>query len=220
MLTFVSKYGKDEFSQNGEDGMICEIIGRLEIEKGSVVEFGAHNGLFCSNSRALILKGWSALLIECDDNLHRQLHGLYHQPSHIAFNQPPNHKIHNVSVLHSMVTAENVNTVVPAQVDVLSIDVDGIDYHIWRAYKGRAKVVIIEINSSLDPLSNLEGDPARGSSYGSMVLLGWQKGYFLLCHCGNLIFIADEFRDKFPELDGRHAIRDIDQFFNRSWITQ
>lgn len=220
MLTFVKQFAKDVFSQNGEDGMIQEIVGRLGIEKGTVVEFGAHNGLYCSNSRALILQGWAAMLIEADDNLHRQLHGLYHKPSTITFNQPPDHKIHNVSTLQRMVTPDNVNTTLPPEIDVLSIDVDGIDYHIWRAYKGRAKVVIIEINSSLDPLSSLEGDAVRGSSYGSMLLLGWQKGYFLLCHCGNLIFIADQYRHLFPELDGSHPIRDVELFFNRSWMQQ
>lgn len=119
-----------------------------------------------------------------------------------------------------MVTPDNVNTTLPAEIDVLSIDVDGIDFHIWRSYKGKAKVVIIEINSSLEPLSSLEGDAIRGSSYASMLMLGWQKGYFLLCHCGNLIFIADQYRKLFPELDGFHPIRDVDQFFNRSWMKQ
>jgi hypothetical protein len=219
MLTFVKKYGKDEFSQNGEDGMIQEIISRLGIEKGTVVEFGAHNGLYCSNSRALILQGWSAFLIEADDNLHRQLHGLYHQPSNIQFNRP-SHKIHDVATLQQFVTPENVNSTLPANIDILSIDVDGIDYHIWNKYKGTAKVVIIEINSSLAPLSTLEGDKERGSSYGSMVLLGWGKGYTVLCHCGNLIFIRNDFAHLFPELQDKHPIRDVNEFFNTNWLPQ
>lgn len=217
MQSFYEKYKKDQFSQNGEDGLLEEITGRLGIEKGSVVEFGAHDGLYCSNSRALIMKGWSGFLIEGDTGLYRQLLGLYHRPSHIGFNTPPANIIHNVTVLNRMVTAENVNEILPRSIDVLSIDVDGIDYLIWQAYTGDAKVVVIEINSSLQPLSFLAGDQQRGSSYAAMVTLAMVKGYFLVCHCGNLVFIKNEYTFLFPEI-GAYPLQQIDAFFNRSWL--
>lgn len=216
MLKFCKEFGKDVFSQNGEDGMIAEIVGRIGIEKGSVIEFGAHNGVYCSNSRALILKGWKGYLIEGDPNLFRQLYALYKRPSNISFDQP-SHQIHDVALHNSMVTPENVNTVLPKECDVLSIDVDGIDYNIWKAWQGAAKVVIIEINSSLDSLNTLAGDPVRGSSYMTMVVLGISKGYKLLCHCGNLIFIRNEFAKLFPEIEGKDPILDRAEYFNTSW---
>lgn len=216
MLKFCKKFAKDEFSQNGEDGLIAEITGRMGIEKGSVVEFGAHNGVFCSNSRALILKGWKALLIEGDPNLYRQLYALYKRPSEIGFDSP-SHRIYDVAVHNAMVTAGNVNNILPRDIDVLSIDVDGIDYDIWKAWTGSAKMVIIEINSSLDPMSVLAGDPGRGSSYLSMVDLAENKGYKLICHCGNLVFIQKGYLDLFPELEGTDAIIDLKEYFNTSW---
>lgn len=218
MQTFYKKYKRDEFSQNGEDGLLEEILGRMQIEKGTVVEFGAHNGLYCSNSRALILKGWSAFLIEQDKDLYRQLVGLYRKPSHLQFDKP-SQVIPNVTLLDATVTPENVNSLLPRQIDVLSIDVDGIDYNIWKAYGGDAKVVIIEINSSLDPFYPLAGDPQRGSSYFTMVSLGMAKGYMLICHCGNLIFVKDDYSLLFPEIPGGSApLRYVNEFFNRSWL--
>lgn len=218
MQTFYKKYKRDEFSQNGEDGLLEEILGRMGIDKGTVVEFGAHNGMYCSNSRALILKGWSAFLIEQDKDLYRQLVGLYRKPSHLQFGQPAQ-VIPNVTLLDAMVTPDNVNSLLPRQMDVLSIDVDGIDYNIWKAYEGDAKVVIIEINSSLDPFVPLAGDPQRGSSYFTMVSLAMAKGYMLICHCGNLIFVKEEYADLFPEIPGGSApLRQVTEFFNRSWL--
>lgn len=217
MLHFHKQYAKDEFSQNGEDGIIEEVIGRLKIEKGSVVEFGAHNGVFCSNSRKLILQGWKAVLIEGDPDLARQLYGLYRRPSDIQFNAPPSQIIHDVTLSNKMVLPGNVNAMLPQEIDVLSIDVDGIDYWIWEAYTGKAKVVIIEINSSLPPMSELRGDVEKGSSYRSMVELGMEKGYTLLCHCGNLIFVLDDYAHLFPEVAAYRPLADHSLFFNTSW---
>lgn len=209
MLLFHKKYQANEFSQNGEDGILKEVLHRLGISTGLVVEFGAHDGQFCSNSRALILQGWEAFLIEGDPGLSAQCSKLYE-------------KRDDVEVFCEMIGPNNVNHIIPPKCDVLSIDVDGIDYWIWDAYTGDAKVVIIEINSSLKPLEHMAGDKDLGSSYAAMWRLGITKGYFLLCHCGNMIFVKLEYISLFPELTnafGRtfHPIQDIQLFFNTSW---
>lgn len=207
-LAFHKKYSMDVYSQNGEDGVIEEILSRLPPVVGLVVEFGAHDGEFCSNSRHLIVdKGWSGLLIEADWGLYNQCAGLY---SHLSPQGP--------EVKQAFVTPENVNHLLPPKIDVLSIDVDGIDYHIWAAYKGDAKVVIIEINSSLPPDFVMEGDKVRGSSFWSMLLLGMVKGYFLICHCGNMIFVKNEYRDLFKDVPDCLRYSDFPLFFNTSWL--
>lgn len=215
MLTFHEKYKADKFSQNGEDGVIAEILRRLSIDSGVCVEFGAHDGIFCSNTRKLVLTGnWKALFIEGDNGLYDNLVRTYKQASHMDFGKP-SHKILPVTLLHAWVDQTNVNAILPKAIDVLSIDVDGIDYHIWEAFTGSAKVVIIEINSSLDPQSELRGDPQRGSSFKSMVELGSKKGYFPVCHCGNIIFVHEDYRDLFPEIPIFVFPSD---FFNTSWL--
>jgi hypothetical protein len=217
MLSFHKKYQADKFSQNGEDGIIEEILRRLQINSGVCVEFGAHNGVFCSNTRKLVLTGnWKALFIEGDDGLYEALVKTYKSASNLDFDKP-GHKILDTTLLHAWIYPTNVNQILPKQVDVLSIDVDGIDYHIWDAWQGRAKIVVIEINSSLDPNSELCGDPERGSSFRSMVELGSKKGYFPVCHCGNIIFVHEDYRELFPEIPIFVMPAD---FFNTSWLNQ
>lgn len=226
MLTFAKKYEDNKFSQFGEDGILKEILSRLNIVTGKCCEFGAHDGKFCSNTRRLILDGWSAKLIECDPNLFDRLVKLYKQPTHL---NPSGEGIRTVPIRNDVVlnnravTMDNVNELVPQDLDVLSIDVDGIDYWLWDQYTGKPAVVIIEINSSLDPLSQVAGDPQHGSSYAAMWRLAVSKGYFLVCHTGNMIFVDWKYFDLFPELknqetnDPYHPIKDMNLFFNISW---
>lgn len=202
MLSFHKKYAKDVYSQNGEDGVIEEILQRLGIRQGVVVEFGAHDGTFCSNSRHLIERGWKAFLLEAD-------HDLFQKCVKLHINND------KVCTGHFFVSPDNVNNLLPNVCNVLSIDVDGIDYHIWDAYRGEADIVIIEINSSLPPDSDLRGDSQRGSSFASMVVLGSKKGYFPVCHCGNIIFLLEKYRPLFPEIPPFVFSK---QYFNTSWL--
>lgn len=227
MLIFAKKYGNNIFSQFGEDGILQEILSRLDIKKGTICEFGAHDGKYCSNSRNLILQGWSAKLIEGDKNLFAKLLTLYRSPSHLTVDGTviSDKLINNDVVLNnSMVSMDNVNELVPDMLDVLSIDVDGIDYWLWHSYMGDAKVVLIEINSSLYPHSHVAGDAKDGSSYAAMWRLGLSKGYFLLCHTGNMIFIKNDYWHLFPELltgfgsGCFHPLKDIRLFFNTDWL--
>lgn len=188
MLTFVDKYKGGLYSQNGEAGIIDECIRRIGIEKGVAVEFGAPTKQFCSNTFHLP-----------DDWVKT-----YYDPC-------PQEDGINVG----FITPENVNFWLPAEIDVLSIDTDSAnDYHTWKAYTGEAKIVIIEINSSIDPLREYVD---QGASYQSMVTLGVAKGYFLLCHTGNLIFIQNQYKHLFQEITG-HPIIDVDLYFNKSWL--
>jgi hypothetical protein len=87
------------------------------------------------------------------------------------------------------------NTPITHEFDLLSIDIDGMDYHIWEGLKNyRPKIVIIEVNSSIPPDQeqiHSDSNPI-GSSFKSMVRLGQQKGYTLICHTGNVIFIRND----------------------------
>ena len=80
----------------------------------------------------------------------------------------------------------------------------------------RGKIVIIEIDSSFPPEQpgfNKEG----GSSYYEMVRLGIEKGYFLLCHSGNMIFVDNEYRKLFLEIVG-DGIENANEYFKRDWV--
>ena len=63
---FYAQYAKDIHSQNGEDGIIEELLKRLEIKDGWVCEFGAWDGVYLSNTFALVEKGFKGVYIEGD----------------------------------------------------------------------------------------------------------------------------------------------------------
>ena len=89
-----------------------------------------------------------------------------------------------------------------AQIDVLSIDIDGYDYHVWDAVQDyRPRIVIIEYNPSI-PNDIIAINPHRediftGSSAAALVELGRKKGYSLIAVTQtNLLFVVNEEYDK------------------------
>lgn len=115
-----------------------------------------------------------------------------------------------------MVNPSNVNAFVDEMCDVVSVDVDGIDYQIFQAMEAKPKVVIIEIDSSIPPdvdRFNSQG----GAGYLPMVKLGIEKGYFLLCHTGNLVFVDKKYRKLFPEIKG-DGLKNFHEYFRCNWL--
>lgn len=205
MLSFFNKYGKCyTYCQNSEEGILEEVIKRLKIDKGHAVEIGANNGTWLSNTAWLIKeKGFTGTMVEADYDLWEQC----------CKNWASNERVRSTC---SMVNPGNINAFVDEICDVLSIDVDGIDYQIFQSMEAKPKVVIIEIDSSIPPDEerfNKEG----GAGYLPMVKLGIEKGYFLLCHTGNAIFLRNEYRKLFPEIKG-DGISNADKYFRTLWI--
>lgn len=199
MIDFVKKYGYNTYSQNGEDGVIEESLKRIGKIGGKLsdrltaVEFGAVDGLYCSNTAHLSLtyRGWERILFDIEPG--------------------------GFGVTKAEITPENVNELIP-DCDLLSIDIDGNDYNVWKAYEGKPAIVVIEINSSIPPTEDFPvSDKERGTGYKPMVELGIVKGCFLLCHTGNLIFIDEKYKKLFPEVKG-NPITEHEKYFNTQWL--
>lgn len=188
MKAFYEKYQGGQYSQNGEAGIIDEAIKRIGLKTGIAVEFGAPTKEYCSNIFHLSKLGWDCLFFD---------------------NDPKEEGIAKMTV-----TTENINTL-PA-CSIISMDTDGPDLMLWAAYKEKPPIVIIEINSSLPPMQE-HFTMNQGSSYITMLRLGIGKGYFLLCHTGNLIFVANEYRDKFPEIIGG-GVGNYEDYFIDKWL--
>jgi len=183
-------YRGNNYSQNGEDGIIEKILSILKIENGFFVEFGAADGKMCSNTWNLVERGWSGLYIE----------GLESYYNECSDNIKP---YSNVKCINKYVDYKGDNTLdnilkesnVIYNFDILSIDIDSYDYHVWKSLeKFKPKIVIIEINSSIPEGHYQIHNPPEEilTSFSSMVDLGVSKGYKPLCHTGNLIFIDSE----------------------------
>lgn len=205
MLSFLQQYKKDLiFSQNGEEGIILECIKRLGIENGRCVEIGGHDGRYCSNTALLIQEhGWQGKFVETDFDLWQQC----------LKNWEGNNRVESMC---SHVDKYNINAFVNERVNLLSLDTDGYDYKIFQGLKNKPQIIIVEIDSSHLPDEN-KTNADGGVGYKPMVELGLSKGYFLLAHTGNLIFIDEEYRHLFPEVEG-HPIENSELYFNRSWV--
>jgi len=70
---FYSIYHKNIYSQNGEDGIVEELLKRLEIENGWICEFGAWDGIYLSNTFNLTQKGFHSVFIESDKDKYQDL---------------------------------------------------------------------------------------------------------------------------------------------------
>lgn len=206
MLSFVAKYSNNIHSQNGEDGILAECVKRLGIEKGHCVEIGANDGLWMSNTRALIEdRDWSGLFVEADYSLYERCRDNW------------KHNL-NVRVQCCKVDEQSVNIFVDDRCDVLSIDTDGADFEVFGSLRVRPKIAVVEVDSSFSP-DVTEFNSDGGASYRAMARLGLRMGYFVFCHTGNLIFLRNEFRGLFPEVEG-DGLSNAELYFNRSWLRE
>lgn len=185
-------YARNVYSQNGEDGILAEIGRRLDIRSGWFVEFGAWDGRRFSNACSLLENaGWRGVFIECDSSRFKAL-----ERTARAFGD-------RLRILNARVDSEGESTLdkllagtgTPQNFDLLSIDIDGNDWHVWQSIEHyRPKIVVIEGNTSILPgVWQVHGeDRGQGSSFSALLKLGLDKGYRLVCHTGNLIFVEDE----------------------------
>jgi len=167
-------------SQNGEDGVIATILDALPETDRWCVEFGAWDGIHLSNTRHLIeSREYGAVLIEADPARCEELRR----------NCAPFPRVQAVEALVGFTEADGLDAIlqatgIPSDFDLLSIDIDGNDYHVWAAVTSyRPKVVCIEFNPTIPTELDFvqDRDPAArvGASLAALVRLGREKGYEL-----------------------------------------
>ena len=129
------------FSQWGEDGIIEWLIDKLGCMPETFIEFGVEN--YCeANTRFLMFnRNWRGLVIDgSQDNID-------------TIRASETFWRHDLVAKGAFITAENINEQIVAsgfegEVGLLSIDLDGNDYWIWKAITVISPViVIIEYNA-------------------------------------------------------------------------
>ena len=184
------------FSQNGEDGVLAEILARIGSGRRHFVEIGASgnesNCMFLADAM-----GWSGAFIDASSEEHGVLTRKYGASDHIR-------------VVRAFVTAAEIDRQLeeagaPTDLDVLSIDIDGNDYWLWEGVRRfRPRVVIVEINADLpwgrrlvqrnEPDRPWDGSKDYGASIDALRQLATTKGYRLV-HVettGTNAFFVDE----------------------------
>lgn len=188
-------------SQGGEDGALHEVFRRLGIQEGWFVEFGAWDGIHCSNTYALTCRNWKGVYIEVDPAKHAELERNMASCGGRVICLSRFVGVEGEDSLDSILAS----TPIPKDFDLLSIDIDSNDYWVWKSVRLYSpKVVIIEYNcnfhahecKSIPFTVNGEWDGTLfyGASAAALVKLGKTKGYTLVGHSPglNLIFVLSD----------------------------
>ena len=195
---YLLNFRDTKHSLDGEAGVLDNVLSKLPCANRWVVEFGACDGLAFSNSAHLIAElGYSAVLIEPDEvQFGMLIENMHHYPK--------------VTCLKTFVGIEGdlsldvilSQTSCHKNPDLMIIDVDNNDYHIFKAIEiYKPKVLMIEINSTLLPEQEKVAEydapfifGKHGSSILSMTLLAESKGYRLICNIScNAIYVQEEY---------------------------
>lgn len=114
------------FSQWGEDGIIEWLVRHVEVPNTRFVEFGVGN-FYEANCRFLLLnRNWKGLVM---DSSAEYMTGLRNEAIHWK---------HDLTAAPAFVSVENINGLIgdhgfAGPLGILSIDIDGNDYWIWKA---------------------------------------------------------------------------------------
>ena len=194
-------WARHRYSQNGEDGVLDAIFAIIGTTNRYLVEFGAADGSECNSRHLIEHRGWAGLRMDGREPAPRS------------------------DIRQAFVTAENIEELfdrfgVPEHFDLLSIDIDGNDYWVWKAIeRHRPRVVVIEYNAGRPPRPavTVPYDAAFvwdqtdwfGASLGALSDLGWAKGYRLIAadRSGVNAFFVDD------ALAGRFAARSLEAIY-------
>jgi hypothetical protein len=188
---WLNEFAGNVTSQFGENGIIEKVLEVIGKNDKWCVEFGSWDGQRCSNTFDLIVnKGYSAVLIEGNYSRFRSLQNTFKGNTKVI---PVNKFVgfQKEDGLDSILSS----TQIPVDFDLLSIDIDGNDYHVWQAVNDyKPKVVVIEFNptipSTVEFVQPRDMSVTQGSSILSITKLGKSKGYELVaCTKNNAIFV-------------------------------
>lgn len=207
-------------SQNGEDGILMTLLNAIGAKSKTFVEVGVQDGTECNCANLALHFGWQGLMLEANSADVRRATEFY------GSIDPGGQR---VKVVEAIVTAENINELVrlhsqSLSVDVLSIDVDGVDYWLWAAVSViNPSIVVIEYNAYLSPAQPITvpykasfdrfAEHSSGFYFGASVAalqrLAERKGYQLVC-CDssgvNAFFVRKDLCvGRFEQISAEHA---------------
>jgi len=195
-------------SQNEEDGITIALFDRVGVSTRRFVEIGA--GVNGGNSGFFAREcGWTGVMLEIDEARVRTLQRRF-GPS--------------VRAVQARVTRDNVNELLTANggagdVDLLSVDIDGVDFWVWEALSvARPRIVVAEYNPSFGSeravtvpyapdFDRHQYSVTRSAYYGASLAalsrLGVRKGYRLVVvepRGVNAFFVREDLAGDLPAL--------------------
>lgn len=194
-LPAFSEVGFKAYSQTDEDGLLLFIFSLIGVTNRRAVEICASDGIECNTANLLINHGWTGLLFDGNPELVKRGRAFYHS-NRSTYVAPP-------TFVCGWIKRDNINHLLlqngfSGEIDLLSLDMDGVDYWIWEAMTAiEPRVVVLEYQDIIGPERALtvpyaedfdagkypstDGMPNFcGASLAAFVKLAKRKGYRLV----------------------------------------
>jgi hypothetical protein len=206
------------FSQWGEDGLLAYLVSAIEIPNRVFVEFGVENYQE-ANTRFLATScQWSGLVIDGSAEYVA------------AIRADPHAWRYAITAKQAFVTAENIDELIrgagiAGDIGLLSIDIDGNDYWVWKAISViQPRIVVVEYNSLFGARHAVtvpyqpefvrttahSSNLYYGASASALAALGRAKGYALVggnLAGNNLFFVRGDVLGPLRGIDVTQAYR-------------
>ena len=188
------------FSQWGQDGIIQHLVRNVTITEKTFIEFGVETYKEANTRFLLMHDNWRGLIIDGD------------RSNIDAVKSEDLYWRYALTAVCSFITPGNINSLITSNgfsgpVGLLSVDIDGMDYWVWKNITGISPAIVIaEYNARFGPeravtlpidekftrgaahYSNIY----YGASLGALVKLATEKGYACVgCNSsGNDVFFV------------------------------
>jgi SAM-dependent methyltransferase len=171
-------HARNVYSQTGEDGLIAAVFEKIGTANRWAFECGAGDGTLCCNTRALVEHGWTTVLVEADPEVYARLESSCAEwTGGTVFCRQATALSEGDTSLEALLRDAGA----PAELDLLVLDVDGQEWHLWNSLLHyRPRVVLVEY----DPSAPAEFVPTRGgegqAGRDAILRLAAAKGYEVL----------------------------------------
>jgi hypothetical protein len=178
------------FSGNDEDGILLFIFSLVGTANKRAIEICAEDGVHCNTGNLILNHGWSALLFDYNERALNHGRRFYATCPNTCYYPP--------KLVTAWIDAENIDSLIAqhgfaGEIDLLSLDLDGVDYWVWKAITCiRPRVIVLEYQDIWGPDKAVTVPYRRdfdrttvhpdyfGVSLSAFVRLGRQKGYRLV----------------------------------------
>ena len=196
----IQDYEFKVFSQNGEDGIIQHLIDKIDVKNKTFIEFGVESYQE-ANTRFLIENdNWSGLII---DGSEEYMNGVKY--STLGWKR-------DIKAVAKFIDKDNINDIfkdagMTGEIGILSVDIDGNDYWVFKAIDCvNPQILIMEYNSLFGANDNVTvpydknfvrgnahySNLYYGASIGALTKIANERGYDLVGSnsFGNNIFFV------------------------------
>ncbi len=189
-------FAKNIHSQAGQDGMIAELLRRIQIGHGFFVEFGAADGIYLSNCRSLYERGWKGAFIEANPASYAELVKNYENDRQMIL---ANEKVTTQGdhSLESILRRAGHR----GSVDVVSIDIDGQDLEIFESFEAiKPAIICLEGGQGAHPFDSRKSGSEIvniGQSLSVIQKSAFERGYLIAAAYQDVILVREELYSKF-----------------------